>query len=543
MKSKFYTFLILNLSVVATLFSQQGQLDLTFGVKGIVKQSYSPPFPSSNEPQSLALLNDGKFMVAGRHNFSMVFARFEEDGKLDLSFGDSGAVYIDYAWLATDYVSGLIVQPDGNAIALVQSYRISPETQEDWSKIYIMRFTPDWDFDHTFGNATTYSPKGVAKVETGFEVTTVSSFQLLQDGKILVVGWARSSFSNNSRTYIAKLNADGTPDSSFGTFGVIFPIWDEPKNNIRQLDILPDEKILLSGSAWTSNGTLGYFITRLNKDGSLDSNFGTNGRVVGTLPSGNYYVQRLFVLEDGNLLAWVNGDLFPPLSLDVIRLKPDGSFDTAFGTNGITHIPNEKIHRISRILMDDEGSFFLAGTWTDSIHYNRYDFALAKLSPDYNWVGEFGNSGVVVVQDTANHDILRTAAILPDGKVLLAGSASPIYYITNMKLAKYFGRDTTVTSDTPPIDSLIINENGLTIFPNPVDENFSLCYPLSEKSILKIDLYDSSGRLLHVFLDKTVRDTGVHCEQFNWPSDVGKGVYFINLSGRNFAYGGKIMKY
>ncbi len=544
MKSKFSTFLILNLSVAATLFSQQGQLDPSFGVNGIVKQSFDQTFGYYDEAQSLAILNDGKIMVAGKHDISMIFARFEEDGSLDLSFGDSGAVFIDYAWLASDNVSDLIVQPDGKILALVQSSRYSSETQDDWSNTYVMRFSHDWEFDNTFGHASTYSTMGVAKVETGYEVTTVNSFQLLPDGKILVAGSVRNSFISGVHTFVAKLNANGTLDSSFGIGGVAFPSWNEPQNSIGHLTLQPDGKLLLSGSAWISNDTLAYVIARLNNDASLDSSFGINGRVTGTLPSSNYYVQRLFVLQDGNLLAWINGDLFPPLSLDVIRLKPNGTLDTSFGTNGVIHIPNEKLHRIARIMMDDEGSFFLAGERIDSTYYNHHDFALAKLSHDFNWVEGFGNSGVVFNHDTSTYDIVRSAAILPDGKVLLVGSASPIYYAADMVLAQYFGRDSTVTTDTiPPQDSLTINENGLTILPNPVAEGFSLCYPLSEQSIITIELYDSSGRLLHVFLEKAVRDAGVHCEQFNWPSDVEKGVYFINLSGRKFAYSGKIIKY
>ncbi len=546
MKSKFYAFLILNFSVAVTLFSQQGQLDPSFGVNGVVKQSFNQTFGYYDEAQSLAILNDGKILVAGKHDYSMVFARFEEDGDLDLSFGDSGAVFIDYAWLASDYVSGLIVQPDGKILALVQSSRYDSDTGDDGSNTYVMRFSPDLEFDSTFGHATLYAPMGVAKVETGFEVTTVNSFQLLPNGKILVAGSVRNSFVNGLHTYVAKLNANGTPDISFGTGGVALPSWNEPMNSsisIGHLTLQSDGKLLLSGSYSILFGTSAYVIARLNTDGSIDNSFGINGRVTGTLPSANYYVQKLFLMEDGNLIAWINGDLIPPLSLDVIRLKPNGAFDTSFGINGITHIPNEKLNRIARIMRDDEGSFFLAGERNDSTYYNHPDFALAKLSQDFNWVEDFGNSGLVFNHDSSTYDRVKSAAILPDGNVLLVGSASPIYYAADMVLAKYFGRDTTVTTDTvPPPDSLILNEEGLTILPNPVGENFSLCYPLSELSIITIELYDSSGRLLHVFLEKAVRNAGMNCEEFNWPSDVEKGVYFVTLSGRKFAYSGKIIK-
>ncbi len=177
------------------------------------------------------------------------------------------------------------------------------------------------------------------------------------------------------------------------------------------------------------------------------------------------------------------------------------------------------------------------------MHHNRYDFALAKLSPDFNWVNEFGNSGAVVVKDTANNDVLRTAAILPNGKVLLAGSASPIYYITNRKLAKFFGRDTVaIDTITSPQDSLLLNKEGLTILPNPVQDEFNIYYSLSGKSIISINLYDNAGRPVYAFLDKAVKDAGMHSEKFAWPNDIVKGIYFVRLSGRTFAYAGKVLK-
>jgi uncharacterized delta-60 repeat protein len=545
MKIKSQAVIAFFLFLASVIHAQQGQLDNSFGVNGIVKQSHVPPFPSGNNPNVLTLLDDGKFMVAADLDFSMAFYRFEKDGSLDTSFGDSGVVQIEMGWLTYDIVKSVIVQPDGSALALMQSNR-HPDLQEDWSIAYVMRFNPDWELDSTFGHFTTYAQMGLTEVKTGFDVTEVSSFQLLQDGKMLISGKVRGSFNSNVHTFVAKLNADGTFDNSFGSNGLVFPSWNNFTNGFSSLTLQPDDKLILSGWSRISYDTTVYAIARLNNDGTIDSSFGVDGLVAGTLPSANYYVQQLFLQEDGKILAWINGDLFPPLSLDVIRLNPDGSFDNSFGTDGTIHIPNDKVERISRILVDDEGSFFLAGYRDDSTYIRGEDFALAKLSSEFNWVEAFGDSGVTIIKDTSNTDILRTARVLPDGKVLLAGTASPIYYITNLKLVKIFGRDTLMTTDTttiPPQDSLLLNENGLTILPNPVGEDFQICYPLEERSIITIDLFNSVGELLYSFLTEEVREEGVHCEQFIWPKDIiDKGVYFVRLQGRNFAYSAKILK-
>lgn len=538
MQSKLYCLLLLNLSIAVNLFSQQGKLDASFGKYGVVKLSFDQAFDYYDEAQSMAIL-PGKILVAGNHDNSMLFARFSENGKLDLSFGDSGAIFIDYDPYTSNYVAGLTVQPDGKILAVVKSSRFDLDSQNDWSNVYIMRFDANFEFDSTFGNATLYAPKGVVQVMTGYEVTSAGSFQLLPGGKMLVSGSVQNSFLNYSDTYVVKLNPDGSPDMGFGNNGVVVPNWNEPQHlGISHLAIQPDGKLLLSGSAAPLVGPQNYVIARLNSDGSIDTSFGENGKATGILPSGNYYVQRLFVEEDGKLLAWVNGDLIPPLSLDVIRFNTDGTIDSSFGTDGIKHIENEKLSRIARIMRNDEGSFLLAGERKDSTDNNRTGFALAKLSKNLDWVGAFGNSGVAFFHNKTTYDIMRTASLLPDGKVILAGSAAK-----DMMLVKYYGKDTVDAA--PPQDSFVINKKGLTILPNPVYEAFSVYYSIQDNAIVSIDLFDSSGRLVYVLLDKTIRNKGLNVEHFNWPADIPKGIYFLHVTGigfKDFQYVGTILK-
>ena len=95
--------------------------------------------------------------------------------------------------------------------------------------------------------------------------STIQSISLQPDGKIIIGGYF-TNFNGYERNYIARLNSDGTVDTSFevgaGTNGPIFCI-------ARQLD----GKILIAGAFDTYDNTSRHNIARLNVDGSLDISF------------------------------------------------------------------------------------------------------------------------------------------------------------------------------------------------------------------------------------------------------------------------------
>src|SRR5262249_39917419 len=81
---------------------------------------------------------------------------------------------------------------------------------------------------------------------------------------------------------LARLNPDGTPDTSFGSGGIVVTPAPAFKNDRAQsLTIQPDGKIVVAGVTF---GPMGQFLVeRYNAaDGSLDTSFGTGGRAVST---------------------------------------------------------------------------------------------------------------------------------------------------------------------------------------------------------------------------------------------------------------------
>src|SRR5262249_55659141 len=101
-----------------------------------------------------------------------------------------------------------------------------------------------------------------------------------------------------------------------------------------------DGKILVLRQVWAA----GFDIARLNSDGSLDTSFGTNGTVTGTWGYDTTVV-NMAVLSDGSILVggWHFADA--PSSAwsmdwyaDVSKYKPDGTPDTTFGNGGLAEV-------------------------------------------------------------------------------------------------------------------------------------------------------------------------------------------------------------
>jgi uncharacterized delta-60 repeat protein len=176
--------------------------------------------------------------------------------------------------------------------------------------------------DHTFG------VNGVGTIPLSDPYTVYAS-TTQSDGKILAVGTVfNDGFDDASGTgedfALVRFNKDGTPDGTFGSGGAVttdFGADDEAHS----LAIQPDGKIVVAGS---SNGK--FAVARYNTDGTLDTGFGSGGKVTTDLGDGDASVYGLALSADGKII--VSGDNDTGIAL--ARYNADGSLDGGFGNGG-----------------------------------------------------------------------------------------------------------------------------------------------------------------------------------------------------------------
>ncbi|SFY22526.1 M10 family metallopeptidase C-terminal domain-containing protein [Azotobacter vinelandii] len=310
-----------------------GSLDTGFGDDGKAVVD----FEEGGRARVVVVQPDGKILVAGSGDGDFGVIRLNADGSLDSDFGELGKVIVDIAG-DVDQLDSLVVQPDGKILVSGSSYNPA-SGDRDFS---VMRLNADGSLDTEFGElGKVVVDLGVIH-ESGEGSNSVSEDEsnglfLQADGRILVTGLRHDGLEQDYRFGVIRLNADGSLDSSFADQGRAIIASEGVHDSRSDAAIQPDGKIVLFGGG---SDEYENTIARLNADGSLDTSFGDDGLI--TSDSNDERYSRLAVQSDGKILL-AEGHFTPESStLDddmqsgewdfgVIRMNADGSRDTNFG--------------------------------------------------------------------------------------------------------------------------------------------------------------------------------------------------------------------
>jgi uncharacterized repeat protein (TIGR01451 family)/uncharacterized delta-60 repeat protein len=183
-----------------------------------------------------------------------------------------------------------------------------------------------------FGSYNTIGRNGIVRVNTDGSLDSsfdpglgvdgfIHSIGLLPSGQ-MIVGGDFTSYDNNARSSLARVNSDGSLDVSFdpGIPGLDGTVW--------ALAVQTNGQVIVCGDFTSLNGIPTPHVARLNADGSLDATFNINTNVP------NDSVKAVVITANGRLI--IGGDftaLGNKTANHIARLNPDGSFDTAFGQN------------------------------------------------------------------------------------------------------------------------------------------------------------------------------------------------------------------
>ena len=239
----------------------------------------------------------------------------------------------------------------------------------------------------------------------GDTLFTVTKIAIQSDGKILV------STSWNGYPAIMRYFSDGTVDTGFANHGV----YSGPSHCwYNALVLQPDGKLVVGGGIYPDTDPLHeQFITlRFNTNGTLDSSFGTNGLVLTTFGSSGHHEARAASLQaDGKIV--LAGMAFSE-DIGVARLKPDGSLDSTFGTNGVQSWALGLGANGVSILPD--GRIALGAT----AYLNA--FMAMRLLPDGTLDTSFNHTGHATTVAGDSYNYSHAMLLQPDGKIVLGGS-------------------------------------------------------------------------------------------------------------------------
>jgi len=236
-------------------------------------------------------------------------------GSLDTTFGAGGKVTTSFSGSAD--MNALVVQPDGKLVAA--------GWDASQSAFGLARYNTNGSHDSTFGTG------GTVSTPIGVDTYGASALVLQSDGKLVAAGDAWKD-TVDADFAVVRYNANGSLDTAFGTGGKVTTSFGSEEDDAYALVVQPDGKLVAAGVVF--NGVRWDFaLARYNTDGSLDTTFGTGGKVTTPVGSAGDYVNALVFQSDGKLVAAGNTEA-STRDFVVVRYNATGTLDTTFGTGG-----------------------------------------------------------------------------------------------------------------------------------------------------------------------------------------------------------------
>ena len=343
-----------------------------------------PKFPLSKKLLcGILCLSLAQTALAGR-------APVTTPGSLDTSFDADGIVTTDISQ-THDYAFDMATQSD-DKVVVAGSISVGGSVGHSFA---LTRYNTNGSLDGGFGIA--------GKQVTDFGTHDDMAYAVaVSAGKIIAAGTAFGDFA------LARYNADGNLDSSFGNGGKVLTTISANTDEIMDIAVQSDGKIVAVGNRLNSVTSTGQFeyifdysivVARYLTDGSLDRSFGSQGIVITDLANRSEVAQAVAIQRDGKIV--VSG--VPSL----LRYNTNGSLDTSFASGG--YVDSTLFGEDVAIQINDKiliaGNGFVA-------QYDTLGF------PDTTF-GANGRTNITGMNGNA-------IAVQSNGKIVVGGSANPL---------------------------------------------------------------------------------------------------------------------
>ncbi len=346
-----------------------------------------------NEGYGFSVLCDdkGRIYVAGnsdRQNKIIVFViRLDNEMNIDKTFGDNGKVFIGFSRI--NFFNSIAF--DKEKIYVVGNIR-----NEENNPIFITRLNEDGSIDKSFGNYGKVILDKVIVDKEEYSYDLVKNFSV-KDGVLYLAGTLLTK--KNTLDFLIKLDQLGNIDESFGNKGIVlFDSFSNENYGVSNLCVDSNKNLLVVGTTYDyrsgKDQKATAFIMELKQNGSIDRNFGNNGKVI--FPSLSDTTSCfIFINQDGNI--YIGGNYWnenQKYDAFIIKIRNDGSFDKNFGNQGMVLITGLDLRKI---FVNQEGKILVLAA-------NQNNSYLLKLNDDGTVDKNFGKNGKIIIDKISNYD-------------------------------------------------------------------------------------------------------------------------------------------
>jgi uncharacterized delta-60 repeat protein len=490
-------FLILIIGSTRIIAQTPGTLDSSYGINGKLSGYFPARNGSSIYFYDLHNLPEGKMIGILNKSF---YDEFEEtyfdtnvivkvlaNGNADPSFGVNGELKTNLSPLF------ILPQQDGKLL-------IGFNEKEE---LILKRYSNTGILDMSYGFEGTSYTGIFAEINKGIQEI---------NGDLILLG----SIKNNTEMVIAKLKSNGERKFDFGKDGLHFFDFDE--NNLyewpTQILLQKDGKIVVIGNEY--NGGNYAFVCRLNTDGSFDSTFSADGKLLINSTMGTSDAK---LLDNGKII--LGGTYYysnyTKSGFTLVSINSNGTMDATFGSTGYRNFNfGGQNDILNSILVQEDGKILAGGSTADKL-------ALARINTNGSYDLNFNATGKSSIEfDAGSTSIAYYMNFEADQKINVGGIITRSDSSIGFCSARFYLGNTV---------GLLERENSMqvSLYPNPFKEIINIEASLKGKEMLSANLYSIDGKFIENLYAPTQNSLGNQSVELKVNTTFGKGIYLIQI--------------
>lgn len=282
---------------------------------------------------------------------------------------------------------------------------------------------------------STFAINGQATTDIDNADNRAYCLAIQSDNKIVVAGFMHNGHDYDFATI--RYNYDGSIDSTFGINGKVITDFEGNNDRIYSVAITDEQKILAAGYSVDSFGISDFCLIRYDSNGGLDTSFGISGKVITRINNNNSKGYGLTIQNDGKIIVVGQCYAGPNGDFAIVRYNPNGSLDSLFYSSGTSIIDfgswNDKA---MSALQRSDGKIIVSGISSNQI-------AVLRLDLNGTIDSTFATNGKIIINNCLASP--KSSMILQnDGKILIAGN-----YYSDIALIRLYENgflDTTFNS-------------------------------------------------------------------------------------------------
>lgn len=288
-------------SPVFIRFKSNGIVDSTFGANGFVVTDMGP---SQDYPVDMKLQTDGK-IIAGiegqpalNKQFEFTVVRLNTNGTIDTTFDHDGFANVDLVTGTSghDATTSLALQSNGKIVVAGTC-----EVNQINHKYGLTRLNSNGSLDQSFGTngiVTAYYPQSNSQ-----DIINEGNDVLIQaDDKILLCGINDNFATRKVTGVLGRFNSNGSVDNNFGVNGFSFSSFDEI-TYFKRMVLQPNGKVVVCGYNQNNISDMDVMVARINANGTADTTFGVKGQFTSALNKYEDKLNAINITPSGAILA------------------------------------------------------------------------------------------------------------------------------------------------------------------------------------------------------------------------------------------------